>query len=267
MRYVLLSILILLLCLFSGVILTKLLLRKRPLRMWQRILLSCGTPPVLLALCLAILLLDYYRSEPSVREFLRSTERVRVESIREGYFFDGPGDGSALVFYPGARVEESAYAPLLFRLADAGLDCFLAKMPAHMAVFAPDIAEQIIAEHPRERWYLMGHSLGGVLAASYAADHGGIDGLILLASYPTKELPEGLRLLCLYGSEDGCMTRSAYESSKAYWPEDAAEAVIDGGNHAQFGNYGAQLGDGAARISAQEQQDATLEAVMAWADP
>ena len=38
--------------------------------------------------------------------------------------------------------------------------------------------------------------------------------------------------------------------------------MIEGGNHAQFGNYGAQKGDGEAVISAQEQQEETIRFVM-----
>ena len=36
---------------------------------------------------------------------------------------------------------------------------------------------------------------------------------------------------------------------------------IQGGNHAQFGNYGPQKGDAPATISAEEQQARTVEAV------
>ena len=44
-------------------------------------------------------------------------------------------------------------------------------------------------------------------------------------------------------------------------PEDTMETVILGGNHAFFGSYGAQEGDGDAAISAQEQLRLTAEAV------
>ena len=36
---------------------------------------------------------------------------------------------------------------------------------------------------------------------------------------------------------------------------------IEGGNHAQFGNYGPQKGDLPATISAEEQQAQTVEAI------
>jgi len=37
--------------------------------------------------------------------------------------------------------------------------------------------------------------------------------------------------------------------------------VIQGGNHAQFGNYGKQKGDPDATITAEEQQNITVKAV------
>ena len=39
---------------------------------------------------------------------------------------------------------------------------------------------------------------------------------------------------------------------------------IEGGNHAQFGNYGPQKGDLPATISAEEQQKQTVEAIEAF---
>lgn len=40
--------------------------------------------------------------------------------------------------------------------------------------------------------------------------------------------------------------------------------IIDGGCHAGFGSYGAQKGDGAPVISAEEQQRQTADALAAW---
>ena len=41
---------------------------------------------------------------------------------------------------------------------------------------------------------------------------------------------------------------------------------IEGGNHAQFGNYGSQKGDPPATISAQDQQAQTVEAIQKFLD-
>ena len=75
------------------------------------------------------------------------------------------------MFYPGAKVEETAYAPLLRAIAEAGMDACLVKMPFRLAIFGVDRADRVMAAHDYERWYIGGHSLGGAMAARYAAGH------------------------------------------------------------------------------------------------
>lgn len=48
------------------------------------------------------------------------------------------------------------------------------------------------------------------------------------------------------------------------WPPDFTEKVIEGGNHAQFGSYGEQKGDGKPGIDASGQQKETADAVTDW---
>ena len=105
------------------------------------------------------------------------------------------------------------------------------------------------------------------MAGSFAAGHAEeLDGLVLLASYATSDLSEsGLAVLSAYGSEDGVLNRESYAKNYGHLPADTQELVIAGGNHAQFGDYGAQAGDGTAQISAEEQQALTAEAIAALA--
>lgn len=91
------------------------------------------------------------------------------------------------------------------------------------------------------------------MAANYAANHGDqISGLILFAAYPTKELYERLIEISIYGTQDGVLNLEKYREGKSFAPDKSYEYVIEGGNHALFGNYGKQKGDGAATITAQE---------------
>ena len=112
-------------------------------------------------------------------------------------------------------------------------------------------------------WYIGGHSLGGAMAASYAANHSEqLTGVILFAAYPTKMLDASLTEISIYGSEDGVLNMQNVGAGKAYAPDAFYEYVIEGGNHAQFGNYGKQKGDGEAAISAQEQQRRTVDFIL-----
>ena len=104
------------------------------------------------------------------------------------------------------------------------------------------------------------------MASNYAAAHDeDYDGLILLAAYSTKDLKgTPLRVLSVYGSEDGVLNRESYEKNRANLPADTIEVVLDGGCHAQFGSYGAQEGDGIPTISGEEQIRQTAEAIVAF---
>ena len=104
-------------------------------------------------------LTDYYHAEESVKKFLESSDIVQVTKIKEGYFFDGPGEESAIIFYPGAKVEETSYAPILFKLAEEGVDSFLLSMPFHIAFFGENKADSIMEQYEYKDYYLMGHSL------------------------------------------------------------------------------------------------------------
>ena len=87
---------------------------------------------------------DYYRAV-DVEEYIKSGNGVTVTQIDEGYFFDGPGEDKALIFYPGAKVEDTAYAPMMKSLAEQGVDCFLIKMPMKLAIFGANKANNIRA--------------------------------------------------------------------------------------------------------------------------
>ena len=94
---------------------------------------------------------------------------AKVTDIEDGWLFDGPGTTTAMVFYPGARVEASTYAPLMQETAASGIDCFLMKMPANLAIFGinrADVVRSDIAGYSYDHWYIADHSLGGTLAAN-----------------------------------------------------------------------------------------------------
>ena len=99
------------------------------------------------------------------------------------------------------------------------------------------------------------------MAASYAAkNEEDYDALVLLTAYSTAELPESLSVVSIYG--DQVMNREKYAEYRGNLPENAVEVILAGGNHAQFGDDGHQKGDGAAFITAQEQLDATVQAIL-----
>ena len=227
---------------------------------WKRIAIVTGALAVLLLLWYVN---DYYHSDETADQYMDGNTLVEIKEIEQGLYVDGPGDENALIFYPGAKVEYTAYLPLLSEMAEQGVDCFLIKMPCNLAFLGKDKAGNILESYDYSDWYLSGHSLGGAMAAAYAADHlDELRGLVLLAAYPTKDLKaEGFSVLSLYGSEDGVLNMEKVEQGRTYMPSDYTEICIEGGNHAQFGNYGAQKGDMEAVISREDQQSQTVEAI------
>ncbi len=171
---------------------------------------------------------------------------------------------AGLVFYPGGRVEHTAYAPLLLALAQEGVACVLPEMPLDLAVLDMDAADGAQQTVPGiDDWYLGGHSLGGAMAASYAAQNSdAYDGLILLAAYSTEDLDEtDIKVISLYGSEDGVLNMESYRECRTNLPDNTVEVILEGGNHAQFGSYGPQAGDGAAAVSRAEQTAWAVEII------
>ena len=207
---------------------------------------------------------DYYHSDGNVQEDMKINDIVSVEEFQDGLYLDGPGEDTALIFYPGAKVEYTAYLPLLDKLAGQGSDCFLVKMPCNLAFLGQNKAEKIMDSYDYEHWYLAGHSLGGAMAASYASGHLEVlDGLALLAAYPTKSLKtDDFSVVSVYGSEDGVLNMEKVKGGVLFMPTDYTEVCIEGGNHAQFGNYGKQKGDREADISREEQQEQTAAAIL-----
>ncbi|MDD6195103.1 MAG: alpha/beta hydrolase [Lachnospiraceae bacterium] len=206
---------------------------------------------------------DYYHSR-GVEDAISSSDTVKVTEIKEGYFFDGEGAEDALIFYPGGKVEYSAYAPLLHELAGQGIDCFLIKMPANLAVLGKDKAEHIIENYDYTHWYMAGHSLGGAMAAAYTEGHQEeISGLVLLGAYATEDISGAdFPALIIYGSEDRIMNRENFEKYRSNLPKNTTIVELEGGNHSNFGNYGQQEGDGEASISPKEQQKLVVENII-----
>ena len=233
---------------------------------------------IILSVCLAVLLVlgvggyaylsDYYHADETALEAMAyQTGSVQAEQDGDVLWFVPENPVAGLIFYPGGKVEYTAYAPLLRACAENGILCALVRMPGNLAVLDANAADGLQQEHPEvTTWYIAGHSLGGAMASNYAAAHSeDFDGLILLAAYSTKNLAQTtLRVLSVYGSEDGVMNQGSYEKNWSNLPADTTEVVLDGGCHAQFGSYGAQDGDGVPTISGEEQIRQTTEAIVAF---
>ncbi|MDQ0191974.1 alpha/beta hydrolase [Paenibacillus wynnii] len=176
--------------------------------------------------------------------------------------------GPAIIFYPGGLIEAEAYSTLAKRIAATGHTVYIAQMPLNLAVTKVDAAEEIIRVHPNLSFVLGGHSLGGVMASRFAAEHPDqLEGVFFLASYPDEKgslKGTTLAVLSVLGTEDQVIDKGSYREGRTYLPDNTVYYSVDGGNHAQFGSYGPQKGDGEATISEDEQQNRTVRALQDW---
>jgi len=222
----------------------------------RRILLGTAALLCVLVLACGIYVRDYYHTDvDAVETFSQGYSDIMVQKDGNTTAFIPDSPKAGLIFYPGGKVEHTAYTPLMQACAKEGILCILVKMPCNLAVLDMNAAEGLTQNYPQvDTWYIGGHSLGGSMAASYAQKHGeDVDGVILLGSYSTADLTNGFRVLSIYGSEDGVMNAEKYGEYLLNLPEDFTEVIIDGGCHAGFGFYGPQEGDGTPSISAEEQ--------------
>ena len=208
---------------------------------------------------------DYYRADLGAITAFSDNQKIQSELVdNETIVFKPENAKIGFIFYPGGKVEYTAYIPLMDALAGKGVMCVLLKMPLNLAVLDVDGAERIQEMYPEiDNWYIGGHSLGGSMAASYLSENiNEYEGIVLLGSYSTADLSkENIRALSVLGSEDKVMNKEKYDEYKINMPEDFSEEVIDGGCHAYFGMYGEQKGDGTPTITNEEQIQKTAEII------
>lgn len=219
----------------------------------------------------------FFKPLPALEDknLLLSDSSVRVVNGQAGILFApvAAAKSSGLVFYCGARVPPEAYAYLARACAAAGFATVLAAMPLNYAVLAPSRAIRAAAEDPDvARWVVGGHALGGTVAADFVAHNASaragalpVAGLLLLASYPSGGAnlsARSLPVVTVGASRDALATPAKIAAARDRLPAGSRYVEITGGNHAQFGEYGPQPGDGIAEIPGPTQRRAAVDEAL-----
>ncbi len=207
--------------------------------------------------------LDYYRADPAAEVWINqvlASDQLTQTTVNNLTITKPAPDVDkqiGIVFYPGGKVEAKAYLPLLVQLSQKGYTTILVKMPMNLAVFNINGALSAIEQVPKiDKWYIAGHSLGGAMASSMMEKHENtFKGMLLMGAYPLNDA--AIPTLALYGTYD--LMLDLEQVKKA----DQIVEIVDG-NHAQFGNYGEQEGDGTAKISREDQQNQAVEVIDAF---
>ncbi|WP_125591198.1 alpha/beta family hydrolase [Companilactobacillus jidongensis] len=185
--------------------------------------------------------------------------------VDDTYKFQGDDSKPVIIFYPGALVEPKSYSIWASILAKNGYTVYIAKFPLNLAIVDANAAKRVQSNHS---YIIGGHSLGGTMAARYAAKNKKeLRGVFFLASYPEKK--GNLRnikepVLSITGSRDGVLNKENYKKAKKLLPKATDYIEINGGNHAGFGSYGKQKGDNKADISNADQQRVIADILLHW---
>jgi pimeloyl-ACP methyl ester carboxylesterase len=195
------------------------------------------------------------------------------------------GNDIGLVFIAGARVEPAAYAAKLSGLAEAGVTVAIVRPVLGFAILEwRDITTFTDLAPGVTTWFVGGHSLGGVRACQYIADQekdagqsttdqytagegdvAPLSGLVLFGSYCAADVSnDSLPVRSIAGSEDGLSTPGKIEGAGGLLPTSTTFVEISGANHASFGDYGVQPGDGEATADDADVTEAITTAALAF---
>ncbi len=209
-----------------------------------------------------------YAPLPEALAALQSDARVTVQAGPWWVFRPAVGEPRVgLIIYPGGLIDERAYAPAARAIAAEGYLVAIVPMPLRLAVLAAERGRAVVEAFPEvEQWAIGGHSLGGAMAAQFARRHPGlVQGLVLWAAYPSGSddlSGSDLRVVSIYATSDGLTSLEDIQRSRLLLPPSTESVAIEGGNHAQFGAYGPQRGDGVAAISREAQQAQIVQATV-----
>lgn len=160
-----------------------------------------------------------------------------------------------IVFIPGGLVTPDSYSYLAYSLALEGYNVTIAKAPYNLAILNQWIGKEFLSDDLEN--VVIGHSLGGVTASMVFSGNDKVSTMMFLGSYPIKDMSDK-KVLFIAAEHDLGMDPEAFDDSMKFVNDESVIIDIDGGNHAQFGWYGPQKGDGDAEMSTLAQQNLVI---------
>ncbi len=179
----------------------------------------------------------------------------------------GVDESVGWIIYPGGKVDYRAYAILGFQLAqESGQRVIIVSFPFHLAVFDINAGKAWTDKYEdTEDWYVIGHSLGGVMGAQMAKNNEKVIGIGFLASYPSANFSDSdVRMISIRGSSDRILNLAAFADAQGKFSPYTEFYVISGGNHSQFGSYGFQKDDGMATVTKENQIKTVVDFLVLW---
>lgn len=218
---------------------------------------------IVIAVMLLVAAFFYTPALPEAAEIAKQMKDVDGDL----YFYGDSGVG--FIIYPGAKADERSYAYIAQQLNAEGHTAVIPNIPLHMSVWGPEQGLEIIEDNPEvEKWFLIGHSLGGLPISQIAAKQPEkLEGIAFVASLMICDLSDtDLSAIRITAEHDGVMPDKMMESNLDYLPENSTSVMIEGANHNQFGAYWHPGFDGKATITWKEQQDQMISVILDFFD-
>lgn len=211
---------------------------------------------------------NYYCLDSESEKALISDTSVEVKIEKDCIYYTPKNitPKKGFILYPAAKVDARSYVKLCKLIAQNGYEVVTVDMPLNISLLGKNEANHIIDKYKNiDTWVIGGDSLGGVMAAKYAAENiDKIDGVVLISSYPVdSDLKDiNMDVLSIWGSKDSVVDFQSLIDAKSKLPDKTSYVEIEGANHSQFGNYGMYKGDSKALISSKDQQEKASENIV-----
>ncbi len=190
------------------------------------------------------------------------TSSITVSEAFDSHKFVVNNPKAQIIIIPGGLVTSESYLFLAYSLAMEGYNVTVSKALFHLAILTPNYPSRFLSDTLPN--IIIGHSLGGTVGGFITSSNNKVDHLILLASYTTVPITDASVLL-ITAENDLVINQDAFNNSLSNY--EAYESFdITGGNHAGFGWYGKQSGDGDATISIEVQQLQVIQIILSFLD-
>lgn len=236
-------------------------MKKYKMKRGQKMFLCIAA--TILGITVLIFLFYYNKALPEALEIANTMEKVG-----NNHYFYGDSNVGFIIF-SGAKADEKSYAYIAKLLHEKGHTVVIPEVLFHMSAAGTNCGIEIMESNSEiEKWFLIGHSLGGLPISRIALRQlEKVQGIAYLASYMVTDLSElNISAIRITASNDRTMNQNMMESNLDYLPENSTSVEIEGANHQGFGAYKSLGRDGEATMSWQEQQEQTVRLILDFFD-
>jgi hypothetical protein len=234
---------------------------KKIFRIFKIIIISISILVCVFILGLFIYSRDAYKPLDEMYDEIEQLDLSHIEVIDDfdqiSYVVNQPKKN--IIIVPGGKVKPQSYQYIAASLALSGYDVTIVKTLFNLAILTPNYGSRFIKDDIDN--VVIGHSLGGTVASMFSQGDDRITEMIFLASYPISDVSDK-EVLIITAEVDEVLDMNDVENSLDNLPSSYISYQITGGNHAQFGWYGPQKGDGTSFITTKEQQDIIINQIL-----